>query len=181
MSGRLVVSALVLVVLTVPAGAVAKGVEDAQVCGADGCIAAPLNADTYIVFDSMGGTVPAPTERAPFYELRYKKMDGQGPDLHDLTAVRALFVPSAALRREEDGTWTQVDTRAAEAMRRQLTGVAPLPAAKLALPGVSAERDAPPAATGDAPPALLLVALAVLGAGAALAVGSRRRRRPAAG
>ena len=181
MSGRLVVSALVLVVLAVPPGAVAKGVQDAQVCGAEGCQSAPLNADTYIVFETMGGTVPAPTARAPFYELRYKTMHGQGADIHELTAVRALFVPSAGVRREEDGTWTRVDARAAEAMRRHLTGVAPFPAAKLDLPGVPAERAARPAAAADGPPALLLVALALVGTGGALAAGSRRRRRPAAG
>ena len=46
----------------------------------------------------------------------------------------------------------QADARAAEAMGRQLTGVAPFPAEKLDLPGVPAERDAPPAATGTGRP-----------------------------
>ena len=180
MSGRLVVSALVLVVLAVPSGAVAKGVQDAQVCGAEGCVPAPLNGDTYMVFEGGSPGAP-PAERAPFYELRYQTMHGTGENMHDLTPMRVLFVPSVYKLRGEDGAWMNADSRAGKAMARQLTGVAPFPAGKLDLPGVPAERDAPPAATGDGPPALLLIALALVGAGAALAAGSRRRRRPAAG
>ena len=87
-----------------PSGAVAKGVEDAQVCGAEGVRRAPLNGDTYMVFEGMAPPAPPPIERAPFYELRYKAMDGQGADMHELTDVRALFVPSSgqAARRGRD-------------------------------------------------------------------------------
>lgn len=196
MSGRTLVSALVLVLLAAPSAAVAKGVQDAQVCGAAGCVPAPLDGDTYIVFDGAGPTVPAPAERAPFYELRFKTMHGQGADIHKLTQRSALFVPSAGVLRAEDGTWTRADRRGSEAMRRQLSDVAPFPAAKLHLPGVPATADAPApprrdgvgealgeGAAGDGPRILPLLALALLAGGAALAAlgGSRRRRRPAAG
>jgi hypothetical protein len=181
MSGRTLVSALVLVVLAAPPAAAAKGVQDARVCGADGCVTAPLNADTYVLFE--GGTpVAAPARRAPFFELRYRRMTGESHDIDALESVRMIYVPSAGLLRADDGQWLQADRRAAAAMRRALTGTEPFPAAKLGLPGVPQERPAPGSAgTGDGPPVVPLLALAVLGGGAALAVGSRRRRRPAAG
>jgi hypothetical protein len=182
MSGRTLVSALVLVLLAVPSGAVAKGVQDAQVCGADGCAAAPLNADTYLVFEGGSPTSP-PAERAPFFELRYKTMHEHGRDIDDLTDVRALYLPSAVLLRGEDGTWMRADSRASDAMRRQLADVEPFPASKLDLPGVPLETsDAQAPAGGGGPPILVLLGLVLLAGGTAVAIaGSRRRRRPAAG
>ena len=187
MSGRTLVSVVVLVMLAVPSAAVAKGVQDAQVCGASGCSAAPLNADTYLVFEG-GPTAPPPAQREPFYELRYRVMEGHGagPEA-ELASVRTIYLPGARLLRGEDGTWMHADSRASEAMRRHLTGVEPFPAAKLQLPGVRdtpvpASREDAGSASGGGPDVLPLVGLGLLAAGGALAVvGSRRRRGPAAG
>ena len=195
MSGRSFVVALVLVVLAVPSGAVAKGVQDAKACGASACIEA-LTADTYLVFEG-GPTVSPPAERAPFYELRYRVMAADGPN-PDLVPVQMAYVPSSGLVRAEDGTWMQTDARATEALRRHVAGLEPFPAARLALASRQAASDPrpgpmdlrtpgrEPASSGSRgidvmPLAGGVAALALLGGGAALAVGTRRRRRPAAG
>jgi hypothetical protein len=196
MSGRTLVSALVLVMLAAPAAASAKGVQDARACGASECVEA-LTQDTYLVFEG-GPTAGPPTEREPFYELRYRVMAGDGPE-PELVPVRVLFVPSEGLIRGEEGTWMHADSRASEALRRHLAGVEPFPAAKLSLASRQAASDPKPgpmdlrtpgedsgaradAGGIDAAPAIGAgVALALLAAGAAVAVGSRRRRGPAAG
>ena len=196
MAARTLVSLMVVVaMLAVPAAAGAKGVEDAQACGASGCVAA-LTPDTYLIFEGGPGA-PPPAAREPFYELRYRMMTGDGPE-PEMVPMRMLYVPGARLLRGEDGVWMRPDRRAAEALRRHLTGVEPFPAARLDLSSRQAASDPQPgpmdlrtpgqepdSATGgglDAGPAIGIgLALVLIVAGAALAAGSRRRRRPAAG
>ena len=181
MSGRTLVFALVLVVFAVPTQAVAKGVEDAQVCGAGGCVEAPLDADTYIVFDTWRSafdgrtaTVPAPADPGPYYELRYRAMKEDGAE-PVMVAVRRRLYPRPMLVRAEDGQWVRPSRRAVEALLGRIHGVEPI--------GVADRRSAPSdaGAGGDGTPIVPLLALTLLAAGAALALGSRRRRRPAAG
>jgi hypothetical protein len=173
MSGRTLVLALVLVVLVaVPQAAVAKGVEDAQVCGADGCFAATLDADNYIVFDPMEPPVAAaPASPGPYYELRYKVMRHEGRKLGELLAMERRFYPRVLLLRD-DGQWLRPDRRAAEALADDLAQVEPL-----GKPAPARAQREEAGGLGVAP----IIALVVLACGAALALGSRRRRRPAAG
>ena len=171
MSGRTLVLALVLILLIVPSVAVAKGVEDAQVCGADGCVPATLDADNYVVFDPMEPpVVAAPATPGPYYELRYKLMREQGGEL-ELVAVRRRFYPRVLLLRE-DGRWLRPDRGAAEAFALDLARVEPL-----GKPEPARAQTEEAGGLGVVP----VIALAVLACGAALALGSRRRRRPAAG
>lgn len=172
MTGRTLVLALVLTLLAVPSAAVAKGVEDAQVCGADGCFPATLDADNYIVFDPMEPPVAAaPASPGPYYELRYKVMRDEGRELGDLVAMERRFYPQVLLLRD-DGQWLRPDRRAAESLAADLARVEPLGKAK---PARVQKEEA--GGLGVAP----IIAFVVLACGAALALGSRRRRRPAAG
>ena len=171
----MIVLAAVLLLLVLAPAATAKGVMDAQICGPDACIAA-LTQDTYIAFEG-GEPAAAPRDaRAPYYELRFKRLGGAGgagPAPQEV-AVRPRFVPSAGVVRGEDGTWVRPPARASEALAGMATGVEPF-------------RPRPAVATssggsGEGPGTLVLsligVAL-VLGA-TGLAGHATRRRRVAA-
>ena len=187
----LVLAAATAMALAAPA--TAKVIEEAAVCGADGCKAISTKGDAHVLLE--GGAITDAPKQSPFYRLRFAVGDGTGKVFERFTIV---YVPSAHKIRAMDGSWVETTTAGDRALRRAVRGHQALPASKMKT-GVSSDAERfgtslppevvspptdPPAAPADdgGLPAWLIVlaascGLALAGGGAAWAL----RRRPGGG
>jgi hypothetical protein len=117
------------------APAMAKVIEEATVCGADGCTKVKPGGDAHAMLE--GGAVTSAPKPAPFYRLRFGIGDGTGKVFERFWIV---YVPSAEKMRAMDGQWVNTTTAADRALARVTRGHEPIPAAKLKL--TQAEQDA---------------------------------------
>jgi hypothetical protein len=111
------------------APAVAKVIEEATVCGADGCAKVTPRGDAHAMLDSAGAVTAAP-KPAPFYRVRLGIGDGRGKVFERFWLV---YVPSADMLREMDGQWVSPTTAADRALDRLTLGRKAFPANKLKL------------------------------------------------
>lgn len=183
----LVVAAAAAMVLAAPAAA--KEIEEAAVCGADGCAKVTPGGDAHAMLEGVAVTdAPAP---APFYRIRLGIGDGSGKVFERFSI---LYVPSAMKLRGMDGQWMTTTAAAVRALDRVTRGHRPFPAKRLkTAPGeadatvgtslppeiVPPPDDGPP--SGGVPAWVIVLAvaggLALAGGGAAWAL----RRRPSGG
>jgi hypothetical protein len=118
-----------VVLLLVPAGAGAKGVASAKLCGPSACRSVEDDAtgDALIGGSSM---VAAPPEPGPFYHLVFE-IGGEGPR----RTLDQVYLPSAGALRTvgeaDDPVWMRVTPRAQSELDVLATGLAPYPAARL--------------------------------------------------
>jgi hypothetical protein len=164
------------IALLAPAGAaVAKGVAEATVCGANTCN--EVTDDALLMPLAEGGPpVATNPRRGDFYKVLFGV---QGDGVRE--QFRVLALPAQRMLRAPDGTWTQLSERGASALGRASRGLEPFPAADL-------PRD-PPARVagvfdphaqadgGGVPWAALAAAGAAAAAGVLALLGLRRRRR----
>ena len=128
--------------LALPAGAIAKELESAQVCGADGCTEAKDKKALVAVFEDGGPPSTPPAKGAPFYRVTiHIKGDPQAGHL--------LVAPAAHRVRGFDGTWLSMPARNRRVWVAATRDVRPFPASKL--PGVDPDAS-PPATGGSLPP-----------------------------
>ena len=120
--------------MALAAPAMAKVIEEATVCGADGCTKVTPRGDAHAMLE--GGAVTDAPKPAPFYRLRFGIGDGTGKVFERFWIV---YVPSADKVRAMDGQWVNTTTAADHALDRITRGHKPLPAKKLKL---EAEQDA---------------------------------------
>ena len=184
----LVVVAAAAMVLVAPA--VAKEIEEAAVCGAEGCAKVTPGGDAHAMLE--GGAVSDAPGPAPFYRVRLGIGDGSGKVFERFSI---LYVPSAMKVRAMDGQWMTTTRAAVRALDRVTGGHRPFPAKRLnTAPGEAAQvigtslppeivpppDDGPPSGGGVPAWAIVLVVgggLALAGGGAAWAL----RRRPSGG
>src|SRR4051794_38700256 len=127
--------------LALPAGAIAKELESAQICGAAGCTEAKDKQALVAVFEDGGPRSTPPTKGAPFYRVTiHIKGDPQAGHL--------LVAPAADRVRGFDGTWFSMPARNRRVWAAATHDVRPFPASKL--PDV--DPNASPPMTGGALP-----------------------------
>ena len=187
---------VILAALFMPAGAAAKGVSAAKVCGAQDCMRV---TEDELALDLGAGGPPAsgPARGLPWYRTT---LTVTVRDPNALAAVdRERFaqryavaaVPRARLMRGEEGTWMTMSRESARAYARLTAGIRPRPARTLpdvgpdaALPEARvdevvepppAARPATDAAGGGSPAWIAWLAGALL---AATGVGRLIRRPP---
>ncbi|MBD0282948.1 MAG: hypothetical protein ICV69_12265 [Thermoleophilaceae bacterium] len=168
--------------LTLSMPAVAKEIEAASVCGADGCRKVDVDRGNHALVE--GGPIGAPPRTpSPFYRVRLAVGDGSG---RIVDRFATIYVPSVRKLRGSDGTWMDARPRTVRALRRVTRGREPfraraLEAAMLERTGgtsLAPEVVRPPEAARGGGGAAWLVAI---GAGGGLAlltgvVGPLRRR-----
>jgi hypothetical protein len=130
----LVLAAAAAMALAAPA--MAKEIEEATVCGADGCAKVTPRGNAHAMAESAGAVTDAP-KPAPFYRIRLGIGDGSGQVFERFWLV---YVPSADKLRAMDGQWVRTTTTADRALDRVTRGRKPLPATKLKL--TKAQQDA---------------------------------------
>jgi hypothetical protein len=168
MGRRELVSLLViLAALLVPAGAAAKGVSAAKVCGAQDCVT--VTDDALALDLGAGGPLASGPERGlPWYRttLTITVRDPNALAAADRERFAQRYavaaVPRAGLMRGEDGTWMTMSRESARAYARLTAGIRPRPARTLpdagpdaALPEARVDEvvEPPPPATAAAEPA----------------------------
>jgi hypothetical protein len=123
----LVLAAAAAMALAAPAAA--KEIDEATVCGADGCAKVTPRGNAHAMLESTGAVTDAP-KAAPFYRIRLGIGDGSGKVFERFWLV---YVPSADKLRAMDGLWVSTTTAADRALDRVTRGRKPLPAKKLKL------------------------------------------------
>ena len=131
--------------MALPAPAMAKKIEEATVCGADGCAKVTPRGNAHAMLENSGAVTDAPRP-APFYRIRLGIGDGSGKVFERFWLV---YVPSAEKLRSMDGQWVNTTTAARRALDRVTRGRRPLPAGKLELTNV--EQDAQSSGTSLPP------------------------------
>ncbi len=173
--------------LVLPAGAIAKEVSAAKVCGVKDCVDVG-DEEVRMVIASGGPPTSGPERGLPWYRstLTFTVPDPNARAEYSTLAV----VPRARVLRADDGTWISMSPEAAAAYAKLTAGLLPRPARTL--PGVGSDAALPEARVDEVvePPtptvsgdeqgawgwiAWLIVGLAAL-AGAGLLI--RRPRRP---
>lgn len=159
--------------VAVPAAGLAKGVEAAEICGANACVdvADRFQAES---LDIGGYAAAAPKRPEPFLKLRLTPPRKSGMSTFDM-----LYLPKSNLMRRSPGGWMTAPPE----MRRIVMAIAanrvePFPKEMLfpPRPKANAASDNP-----GAPPAwMFAAALAAAGAVAAPALSRARARRPTA-
>jgi hypothetical protein len=169
--------------LALPMAAVAKEIEAASVCGADGCRKVDIDRDNHALVE--GGPIGAPPRTpAPFYSVRLAVGDGSG---HIVDRFAIIYVPSVRKLRGSDGTWMDARPGTVRALRRFTRGREPFRARALEAgmlerrggTSLAPEVVPPPEADRGGGGAAWLVAIGA-GGGVALltgVVGPLRRRR----
>ena len=120
----LVVVAAAAMALAAPA--VAKEIEEATVCGADGCVELAAKGSAHAMLD--GGAITDAPKPAPFYRIRVGIGDGSGKVFERFSI---LYVPSADKVRAMDGMWVNTTATADRALGRVTRGRKPFPAGRL--------------------------------------------------
>jgi hypothetical protein len=131
--------------LALAAPAMAKEIDEATVCGADGCAKVTPRGNAHAMLESAGAVTDAP-KAAPFYRIRLGIGDGSGKVFERFWLV---YVPSADKLRAMDGQWVSTTTAADRALDRVTRGRKPLPAKKLRL--TKPEQDAQSSGTSLPP------------------------------
>jgi hypothetical protein len=194
MTRLLAVITAAVAVLALPAGATAKELRKARVCGASGCETVTSEKDRQGIvaaFENGGPPSTPPARHAAFYRVAIY-IRGDRPPAGE-PSLRLLIVPTARRVRGGDGTWFEMDSIAYRAWHRVTRDIKPFPASKL--PGVDPSAPQPttggqlppqtyapalqaPAATDDGPDwALIGASIAASALIAGLAIGLHRRRR----
>jgi hypothetical protein len=183
------VGVALLVVVSLPAPASAKGLTNVVICGADGCkdATARVGHDNRLLDSSLAEA--APDERAPFYRVKLTIGERSRPE----GRMTVLYVPSLNLLRSEDEatqtvSWTRLSSLSRELFHRAVAGRPPLSAGLLPLGGpkttgaLAPEVVAPTASVargeGLSAPAIAAIVLAAL---AAVGLTGRRVVRRRAG
>jgi hypothetical protein len=120
----LVVVAAAAMALAAPA--VAKEIEEATVCGSDGCAEVAAKGNAHAMLD--GGAITDAPQPAPFYRIRVGIGDGSGKVFERFSI---LYVPSADKVRAMDGIWVNTTAAADRALGRVTRGRKPFPASRL--------------------------------------------------
>lgn len=120
----LVLVAAAAMALATPA--MAKVIEEATVCGADGCTKVKPGGDAHAMLE--GGPASDAPKPAPFYRLRFGVGDGTGKVFERFWIV---YVPSQDKIRAMDGQWVNTTTAGDRALDRVTRGHKPIPASKL--------------------------------------------------
>ena len=177
--------------LVLPAGAIAKEVSAAKICGAEDCVRAG-DEDIRMALASGGPPTSGPERGLPWYRstLTFTVPDPNARAEYSTLAV----VPRARVLRAGDGTWISMSPEAAKAYAKLTAGLRPRPARTL--PGVGPDAALPEARVDEVvqPPtptgspdeqrssgwvAWLIAGLAALAAtGVLVAVASRRLKPP---
>ena len=114
--------------LALPMPAVAKEIEAASVCGADGCRKVDVDRGNHALVE--GGPIGAPPKTpTPFYRVRLAVGAGSGEIVDRFTTI---YVPSVRKLRGSDGTWMDARPRTVRALRRVTRGREPFRARALA-------------------------------------------------
>jgi len=171
-----ILAALAATALVLAPAARAKEIEQAEVCGADGCIEVADEGDRATIVD--GGPPRTPPAEAPFYAVRLVIDTGGG----HVERLDTFAVPSRHALRGADGTWMVMPKTLATVVERYARRLRPLPASEL-VGAAPAPVAAAPAGDGVLWPEGVLVALALLGVGVLVVRRTRgaRRWRPASG
>jgi hypothetical protein len=135
---------VILAALLIPAGAAAKGVSAAKVCGAQDCVRV---SDDELALDLGAGGPPAsgPERGLPWYRttLTITVRDPNAPAAGDRERLAQRYVvaavPRARLMRGEDGAWMTMSREPARAYARLTAGIHPRPARTLPDVGPDAE------------------------------------------
>src|SRR5215210_877860 len=160
MKRTLVAATVTALALTVAHSAVAKEIEQAQVCGTDGCTTVGSGDHAALV---NGGPPRTPPTAARFYKVRIDIGTGAGhTERLDVAAV-----PERKALRGDDGTWMEMPPALAAAVAKAARGHHAFPAADLA---GAAPAPRAPSAPADSPlwPEGVLIAIALAGVGVAL-------------
>jgi hypothetical protein len=178
---RLASLAVLAAALAAAPPAAAKGIEEVEACGADGCrTVKSVNATAHRLIPAAGSP-----GLSPFYRLRLRL--GHGGEVFD--TVKVLWAPRVGMiaNDEPEPQWLFADPAAQRLARRLTKGLQPFPAADMpvALPEARVDEtvSADTAATtggggGDGgPPWALLVAGGAVAAGAATLLARRRGLR----
>jgi hypothetical protein len=140
-----------LAALALPAGAAAKELKSAAVCGPDGCTQVTENKQALVAAFEDGGPPSSPPNRdAPFYRVRIR-IKGD--------SVTETLLVSPALRRVrgfDHTTWFAMPRRNYRTWVAVTRDVRPFPAAQL--PGVDPNAPAPATGGGALPPQTYKVA-----------------------
>lgn len=99
----LVVMAAAVMALAAPA--VAKEIEEATACGADGCAEVAAKGNAHAMLE--GGAIADAPKPAPFFKIRLGVGDGSGKVFERFSI---LYVPSAEKVRATDGGWVNTTT-----------------------------------------------------------------------
>jgi hypothetical protein len=129
-----------VVAFAIAPAAAAKEVEQAQVCGPDGCAAVDDSRSREILLD--GGPPRTPPAAAPYYDVRLTMVGG---DEEFTTSFAA--VPARHAMRADDGTWMEMPAEMSALVTNVAAGREPYPADELA--GWAAPEPAQPAAGGS--------------------------------
>ena len=131
--------------LALPAGATAKEVSKATVCGADGCITEKDHKAVAAAVEQGGPPGGPPNRQAAFYRVTvHIKGDPQG--------FKLLIAPGARKLRADGRTWITMTPQAIAAWRKVTDGIKPFPAAKLPDVDPSASDEPAPTSSGSLPP-----------------------------
>ena len=110
--------------LALPAGATAKEVSKATICGADGCTTEKDHKAVAAAVEQGGPPGGPPNRGAPFYRVTvHIKGDPQG--------FKLLVAPELRKLRADGRTWVTMTPAAVSAWRKLFDGVKPFPAARL--------------------------------------------------
>jgi hypothetical protein len=192
---RLATAIVLATALALPAGAAAKQVTSATICGADGCW---TFRDPALLEGLMSGGSPTVPPKASAPVLRVRGAIAERPGGEVMARFTTWWVPSQRLLVAEDGTWMRLAPSAVRTLVKITDGMAPLPASRMrsaVVTGPSPAADAPtkmvpPPEIHRAPPVAahtdtgggidwLLIALpagTVLAAACGLLLYARRRR-----
>jgi len=139
-----ILAAALLALALAPAAAAAKGIEQVNACGADGC------RTTKSVDASAHGLIPPVSvpEPAPFYRLAV----GMGHAGEVFDTVDVLWAPSLGMIAydEPDAAWVWADEKTRRVADRITEGLEPFPASEMPVPQTDARVDevVTPAAAG---------------------------------
>ena len=173
MQRMLILAAVAALALAAAPAATAKEVTKAEVCGADGCVAVD-DEDGRAALLGAGSSRTPPTA-APYYEVRLRMAHGD-----EAATFRVAALPGQRAFRAYDGAWYEMEPEMAALLAKVTAGEQPLAAAGLigaAEPPAPAPK--PQAADAGSPlwPEGVLVALALVAAGAFLVRAARGSRR----
>ena len=183
MRRMLVLAAAAALTLAAAPAAVAKEVEQVQVCGPDDCATVGDENARMTIID--GGPPRTPPTEAPYWEVRVTMVmsaeeTGGAAEEH---AWSFAAVPSKDAARAEDGTWMQPPREATALVKEYSEGIDPYPASHM-VGWAPPKEPAPAPAASDAGSPLwpegVLIALGALVA-AAVIVRFSGRWRPASG
>ncbi len=120
----------VALVAALPAGAPAKGISSAEICGAAGC--RDVDEAQYHALFAEGAPTGPPAAAAPFVRVRFTIE--HGPDAGGVTDAYD-YVPSLGITRPvvpaTNGDWFKLSVTSRMALDDVVRGVAPLSAARL--------------------------------------------------